>query len=185
MESPLHVAATRSSASVPARAPDPCLLVLFGATGDLAHRKIVPSLYELARGRELPSPFGVIGTSTSVGPAAAYRDDLRQSLARFGGGKPLDDAAWSAFASGIDTVAARLHEARGVRCAARGDRSRREAPGGGRQPALLPGDAAGEFAPILDGPARRGAAPPADGGAVDAGRDREAVRARPGVGARS
>jgi hypothetical protein len=33
----LHVSATSTLASVPARAPDPCALVLFGATGDLAH----------------------------------------------------------------------------------------------------------------------------------------------------
>ena len=48
MSSPLHIAASPSPASVPARPPDSCLLVLFGATGDLAHRKIVPALYALA-----------------------------------------------------------------------------------------------------------------------------------------
>jgi len=105
MSSPLHIAASPSPASVPARPPDSCLLVLFGATGDLAHRKIVPALYALARGRELPVPFGVIGTSTSVKDAASYRDELRQSFERFSGGKPFDAAAWGPFASGIDTVA--------------------------------------------------------------------------------
>jgi glucose-6-phosphate 1-dehydrogenase len=105
METPLHVAASSTPASVPARPPDPCTLVLFGATGDLAHRKIVPALYALSKGVELPSPFGVVATSTSVGPAEGYRAELRQSLERFGGGVPVDDAAWSAFASGIDTLA--------------------------------------------------------------------------------
>jgi len=42
---------------VPARPPDPCTLVLFGATGDLAHRKIVPALFELAKNGELPEPL--------------------------------------------------------------------------------------------------------------------------------
>ena len=105
MESPLQIAATRSPASVPARPPDACLLVLFGATGDLAHRKIVPALYALARGGELPSPFGVVGTSTSVKDAASYRAELRQSLERFGDGRPPEDASWAPFAAGIDTVA--------------------------------------------------------------------------------
>jgi len=105
MSSQLQVAASPSSASVPARPPDPCLLVLFGATGDLAHRKIVPALYALARGGELPAPFGMLGTSTSVKDAASYRDELRQSLERFSDGEPLDAAAWGPFASRIDTVA--------------------------------------------------------------------------------
>jgi len=104
MESPLKVAATQSPASVPARPPDPCLLVLFGATGDLAHRKIVPALFALHRAGELPSPFGVLATSTSVKDAATYRADLRQSLERFEGHAP-DAAAWDPFASSIATVA--------------------------------------------------------------------------------
>jgi glucose-6-phosphate 1-dehydrogenase len=104
MESPLTVAATSSPASVPARPPDTCLLVLFGATGDLAHRKIVPALFALHRNGELPSPFGVLATSTSVKDAQSYRAELRQSLERFEGDAP-DAAAWDAFASAIDTVA--------------------------------------------------------------------------------
>ena len=104
MESPLQVAATSPQASVPARPPDPCLLVLFGATGDLAHRKIVPALFALHRNAELPSPFGVLGTSTSVKDAQSYRAELRQSLERFEG-HAFDAAAWDAFASSIDTVA--------------------------------------------------------------------------------
>jgi glucose-6-phosphate 1-dehydrogenase len=104
MESPFHVAASSSPASVPARPPDPCTLVLFGATGDLAHRKIVPALFELSQKAELPSPFGMVASSTSVGPAQTYRDQLRQSLERFSG-RPTDATAWTAFASGIETVA--------------------------------------------------------------------------------
>ena len=79
---PLHVEATRTPASLPVRPPDPCTMVLFGATGDLAHRKIVPALFSLAQDGDLPSPFGVVATSTSVGPAGAYREELRQSLER-------------------------------------------------------------------------------------------------------
>jgi glucose-6-phosphate 1-dehydrogenase len=101
---PLHVEATSTLASLPARAPDPCTLVLFGATGDLAHRKIVPALYALAQPGELPSPFAIVASSTSVGPAAAYREQLRQSVERFSG-KAVDEQAWRAFADQIETVA--------------------------------------------------------------------------------
>jgi glucose-6-phosphate 1-dehydrogenase len=105
MESPLHVAASSTPASVPARPPDPCTLVLFGATGDLAHRKIVPALFELSRNGELPSPFGVVAASTSVKAAEAYRTELRQSVERFAPGRVTDEKAWGAFASSVDTVA--------------------------------------------------------------------------------
>jgi glucose-6-phosphate 1-dehydrogenase len=102
---PFHVEASSTPASLPARPPDPCTVVLFGATGDLTHRKIVPALYQLARAGELPSAFGLLATSTSVGPSDAYRGQLRQSVERFSGGKAVDGPAWSAFASTIDTVA--------------------------------------------------------------------------------
>ena len=105
MSPPLRVEASSTAASLPARPPDPCTLVLFGATGDLAHRKIVPALFALAAGGELPSPFGIVATSTSVGPSEAFRTQLRQSVERFSGSKAVDEAAWAAFAPGIDTVA--------------------------------------------------------------------------------
>jgi glucose-6-phosphate 1-dehydrogenase len=104
MSPPLHVEASSSPASLPSRPPDPCTVVLFGATGDLAHRKIVPALFALARAGDLPSPFGIVATSTSVGPAEAYRAQLRQSVERFSGGA-VDETAWGAFAAGIDTIA--------------------------------------------------------------------------------
>jgi glucose-6-phosphate 1-dehydrogenase len=105
MASTLQIDAARSPASVPARPPDPCVLVLFGATGDLAHRKIVPALYALARAGELPEPFGLVATSTSVKGPDDYRADLRQSLERLAGGRPFDAAAWPGFAARVATVA--------------------------------------------------------------------------------
>jgi len=101
---PLHVEASRTPASLPARPPEPCTMVLFGATGDLAHRKIFPALYSLASGGELPSPFAIVATSTSVGEAEVYREQVRQSIERFSG-EAVDPAAWTRFAAAIDTVA--------------------------------------------------------------------------------
>ena len=43
------------------RVSDPCAVVLFGATGDLAHRKLVPALFQLARGGNLPSECAIVG----------------------------------------------------------------------------------------------------------------------------
>ena len=106
MESPLQVHATTTPATLPTRPPDPCTLVLFGATGDLAQRKIVPALYNLARCGELPSPFALVGTSTSVGGAEAYRQRLRDAVARHSRTQPLDEAVWSRFAPAVETAPA-------------------------------------------------------------------------------
>ena len=150
MSPPLRVEASSTPASVPARPPDPCTVVLFGATGDLAHRKIVPALLSLARSGELPRPFGLVATSTSVGPAEAYRAELRQSVARFSGG-PIDDAAWAAFAAGIDTVAGDYtrREAFAALRAAIEEAERKRGTGGSRLFYLAVPPAS--FRPILDG----------------------------------
>ena len=42
------------------RTPQPCTMVIYGATGDLTHRKLMPALYNLAREQLLPSPFAVV-----------------------------------------------------------------------------------------------------------------------------
>ncbi len=184
MESPLQVAATSPQASVPARPPDTCLLVLFGATGDLAHRKIVPALFALHRNAELPSPFGVLATSTSVKDAQSYRAELRQSLERFEGHAP-DAAAWERVRVRDRHRGGGLHQARGLPLAARGDRGRGGEARHREEPALLPGGSAGAVPADPQGPERGGAAAPAERRAVVARRDREAVRARPRLGPRA
>jgi glucose-6-phosphate 1-dehydrogenase len=56
--------------------PRPCVLVLFGATGDLASKKIVPALYQLAVEGVLPDPLVIVGYSRSAGSDAALRERL-------------------------------------------------------------------------------------------------------------
>jgi glucose-6-phosphate 1-dehydrogenase len=104
MESPVRVEASSTPARLPSQPPDPCTLVLFGATGDLAHRKIVPALYNLACLGELPSAFAVVATSTSVGPSEAYRDDLRRALSTFSRTQPIDDTVWGRFAASVSSI---------------------------------------------------------------------------------
>ena len=47
------------------RRPDPCLLVIFGASGDLTSKKLMPALYSLALRRLLPDKFGIVGAARS------------------------------------------------------------------------------------------------------------------------
>src|SRR5262245_13784969 len=63
------------------RMPDPCSLVMFGATGDLAARKLFPAVFALARGQFLPANFTVVGVGRRAKDDAAFREDVRRSLA--------------------------------------------------------------------------------------------------------
>jgi glucose-6-phosphate 1-dehydrogenase len=85
------------------RTPEPCTVVIFGATGDLTHRKLVPALYNLQRERLLPPGFSVVGFARRDWSDDFFRgsllDDARQH-SRSG----VQDALWSSFAEGISYV---------------------------------------------------------------------------------
>jgi glucose-6-phosphate 1-dehydrogenase len=74
-----------------ARPADPCCLVIFGASGDLTHRLLVPALYNLAASGLLPDAFALIGVARSESSSEAFRDDLAKSLPQFATRK-VDDA---------------------------------------------------------------------------------------------
>jgi glucose-6-phosphate 1-dehydrogenase len=61
----------------------PCCLVVFGASGDLTHRLLVPALYNLAAGGLLPDAFAIIGIARREMSNDAFRSDLAQALRRF------------------------------------------------------------------------------------------------------
>ena len=69
----------------------PTTLIIFGATGDLARRKLLPALYNLAHEGALPERFHLIGVSRSDMPDAAYRDEAAQAIRRFSR-RPPDEA---------------------------------------------------------------------------------------------
>jgi glucose-6-phosphate 1-dehydrogenase len=60
--------------------PDPCIMVIFGAGGDLTRRELVPSLFELHAKRLLPEHFAVIGFSKSGWDTEAFRDAMRTAV---------------------------------------------------------------------------------------------------------
>ena len=66
----------------------PTALVIFGATGDLAHRKLLPALYNLAHEGALPERFELIGVSRRDRPDADFRSDARASIEKFSRRKP-------------------------------------------------------------------------------------------------
>src|SRR3954451_7141196 len=61
----------------------PTTLVIFGATGDLAHRKLLPAIYNLAHDGSLPERFNLIGVSRSEKAHEDYRAEMRESIHEF------------------------------------------------------------------------------------------------------
>ena len=74
--------------------PEPCAVVIFGASGDLAHRKLVPALYNLAVGAHLPAAFGIVGVSKSEFTNDAFVKDMREAVGRFSRTSPIDAEIW-------------------------------------------------------------------------------------------
>jgi len=80
--------------------PQPCALVIFGATGDLTHRKLIPALYNLAAAGELPPAVTVIGFARRPKKDDEFRDDLAQTTKQFSR-QPVRDEIWKTFAQSL------------------------------------------------------------------------------------
>ncbi len=78
----------------------PASIVIFGASGDLTSRKLVPSLYQLFRKKRLPTPTRIVGFSRSPFTHEQWRDSLRESTAKFLE-KDFDPKIWDEFAAQI------------------------------------------------------------------------------------
>jgi glucose-6-phosphate 1-dehydrogenase len=72
------------------RIPDPATFVLFGATGDLAHRKVIPALYHLYRTHLLPHEFMIVALGRRDYTDESFREGLRESLASYSRLLPID-----------------------------------------------------------------------------------------------
>ncbi|MHC4218852.1 MAG: glucose-6-phosphate dehydrogenase [Planctomycetota bacterium] len=79
--------------------PDPCVLVIFGASGDLTSRKLIPALYEMTAGGALPPSMCVLGVSRTDMTDDSWRQELRPWVQR--NAKGFDAAAWDEFARRI------------------------------------------------------------------------------------
>ncbi|AFH60059.1 glucose-6-phosphate dehydrogenase [Paenibacillus caseinilyticus] len=72
--------------------------LIFGATGDLARRKLFPAFYSLYRERKLGDRFAVIGLARRPRTNEQFRDDLHQSIEEFARYKVTKDEQWDSFA---------------------------------------------------------------------------------------
>jgi glucose-6-phosphate 1-dehydrogenase len=84
------------------QAPPPLALVIFGATGDLTHRKLIPALYSLEAAGLLPEKMAIVGFGRSDRGNDRFRDGLRRAVEE--SGTRLDSRAWEKFAGRISYV---------------------------------------------------------------------------------
>src|SRR2546423_4570207 len=86
------------------RTPDPAAMVIFGASGDLTARKLMPALYNLALNRYLPSGFSVIGVADTALTEDEFRAHMEQAVQKYSRSQPVDRAVWQSLAEGISYV---------------------------------------------------------------------------------
>ena len=80
--------------------PQPCAIVIFGATGDLTHRKLIPALYNLAADGELPAGAAIVGFARRNKSDDEFRRDLEEATRKFSR-QPVRDEIWKTFAQSI------------------------------------------------------------------------------------
>jgi glucose-6-phosphate 1-dehydrogenase len=86
------------------RAPDPCILVIFGASGDLTKRKLFPALYSLAFRQMLPESFAIVGASRSEESDDEFRERMKEAVQQTARDDFRDDV-WETLADGMHYVA--------------------------------------------------------------------------------
>lgn len=84
----------------------PCALVIFGASGDLAKRKLIPALYELAKEKLLSPQFALVGFARTEMDDRQYRQECRQAVEQFARSKPMDPQTWAGIEKNIHYVSA-------------------------------------------------------------------------------
>lgn len=78
---------------------DPCILVIFGATGDLTARKLMPALYNLALDAQLPSHFALVGFARREKTDDQFRKEMYDAVTNFSRTKPVDEKLWANFSN--------------------------------------------------------------------------------------
>lgn len=92
------------------KSPEPCVMVIFGASGDLTSRKLFPALYNLARDGQLPSNFACVGFARREKTDDSFRDEMKNAVNQFSREKPVDEAIWGNFSQQIFYHRSEFHE---------------------------------------------------------------------------
>jgi glucose-6-phosphate 1-dehydrogenase len=91
-------------------AADGCVLVIFGASGDLTRRKLLPAIYNLIESDHLPDRFAILGVARPAIDEPAYRAEMRRHVAETEG-EPLEDGRWKRIEDRLHYVAGEFSDA--------------------------------------------------------------------------
>ncbi len=94
LENPLRVGLQQD------RMPEPLIMVIFGASGDLTQRKLVPAIYHLRLERRLPSEITIVGVARRDWSHDYFREQMREGIEQFSDGTKSEDI-WQDFAQGL------------------------------------------------------------------------------------
>jgi len=83
------------------KALEPCTIVIFGASGDLTARKLIPAFYHLFKDKLMPSTFRIVGFARREKTDESWRQELRTALDQFSRTKPVDEKVWKEFAANL------------------------------------------------------------------------------------
>jgi glucose-6-phosphate 1-dehydrogenase len=98
-----------TAAKAKQKKPDPCSFVIFGVTGDLTHRLVIPALYNLAAGDLLPEQFCVVGIARKGVSSGELRNSLMDGLRKFAT-RPVDEAIAMRLLACITSVEADVRD---------------------------------------------------------------------------
>jgi glucose-6-phosphate 1-dehydrogenase len=108
LENPLRVGLQQE------RTPEPLILVIFGASGDLTARKLVPAIYHLKQQRRLPPDLVIVGVARRAWSHEYFREQMRSGMEQFSDGVGTE-AGWEAFASRLYYCAADMENLDGYK----------------------------------------------------------------------
>ncbi|MEC4893554.1 MAG: glucose-6-phosphate dehydrogenase [Oscillatoria sp. PMC 1051.18] len=94
VENPLRVGLQQE------RTPEPLILVIFGASGDLTQRKLIPAIYDLKKERRIPPETTIVGVARRDWSHEYFREQMHEGVEEFGSGIDSEDL-WSNFAEGL------------------------------------------------------------------------------------
>src|SRR5579871_4944455 len=94
----------------PGRAGDPCVMVIFGASGDLTKRKLIPALYNLAKDNLLSKEFALVGFARNELTSEQFREESGKEIGEFAT-SAIDPDLWHWFSRRIYYVAGDFSDA--------------------------------------------------------------------------
>lgn len=92
---------TARSGSIYGGAAEPCAIILFGASGDLAKRKVVPAMFDLAQNKSLGERYAIIGFARTPMTDESFRSMIGEAAKTISEVGPIDPAPWDNFATNL------------------------------------------------------------------------------------